>query len=212
MVMHPDPMPNERPMCNEKPSLVSGLVDVGIHLKLSEISFNLAEEALKSGEVPVGCVMVRIKSPSKLVLCDKDYEIISQGRNRVNASKNPTRHAEMECIDRILNWSKEQGITDLKEIWSSLIVYVTVEPCIMCARALRSLGISKVFYGCPNERFGGCSSVMNVHNDNSISDPIIDCFPGALNKSQAIDLLKKFYMGENPNAPEPKVKKKRLVE
>ncbi|XP_053203326.1 tRNA-specific adenosine deaminase 2-like [Panonychus citri] len=207
-----DLVTKERLTCDDKSSLISNLVNPEIHKVLTEKAFDLAEEALRSGEVPVGCVMVLIKSPGKLIQCDNDYEIIAQGRNKVNVTKNPTRHAEMECIDCILNWSRKQKINNLHEIWSNLMVYVTVEPCIMCARALRSLGITIVFYGCPNERFGGCSSVMNVHNDNSIPEPVITCYPGALNKSRAVDLLKQFYMGENPNAPEPKVKKKRLNE
>jgi tRNA(Arg) A34 adenosine deaminase TadA len=42
-------------------------------------------------------------------------------------------------------------------------LYVTVEPCIMCASALRQMGIKRVFYGCANERFGGCGSVLGVN-------------------------------------------------
>lgn len=47
-------------------------------------------------------------------------------------------------------------------------LYVTVEPCIMCASALRQLGIKEVFYGCANDRFGGCGSVLGV-NEESVS-------------------------------------------
>jgi tRNA(Arg) A34 adenosine deaminase TadA len=44
-------------------------------------------------------------------------------------------------------------------------LYVTVEPCIMCASALRQLGIKEVFYGCENERFGGCRGVLSVNEE-----------------------------------------------
>lgn len=44
-------------------------------------------------------------------------------------------------------------------------LYVTVEPCIMCASALRQVGIQEVFYGCGNDRFGGCGSVLGVNDE-----------------------------------------------
>lgn len=47
---------------------------------------------------------------------------------------------------------------------SDTTLYVTVEPCIMCASALRQLGIKEVFYGCGNDRFGGCGSVLGVND------------------------------------------------
>ena len=47
---------------------------------------------------------------------------------------------------------------------SDTTLYVTVEPCIMCASALRQLGIREVFYGCDNDRFGGCGSVLGVNS------------------------------------------------
>ena len=47
--------------------------------------------------------------------------------------------------------------------FSSTTLYVTVEPCIMCASALRQLGIKEVFYGCANDRFGGCGGVLGVN-------------------------------------------------
>lgn len=48
---------------------------------------------------------------------------------------------------------------------SETTLYVTVEPCIMCASALRQLGIKEVYYGCGNDRFGGCGSVLGVNQE-----------------------------------------------
>lgn len=129
-----------------------------------------AEEALAAGEVPVGCVFVRNGS------------VIAKARNRTNELRNvsiftsnileflyhfctyqATRHAELEAIDSILS-----DITLTPQIMdyplSETTLYVTVEPCIMCASALRQLGIKEVFYGCGNDRFGGCGSVLGVNN------------------------------------------------
>ena len=68
-----------------------------------------------------------------------------------------TRHAELVVIDRII----EKG--QLERLKNSDL-FVTCEPCIMCAAALRILGVKRVFYGCSNPRFGGTGSVENVHS------------------------------------------------
>ncbi len=69
-----------------------------------------------------------------------------------------TRHAEFVAIDEMLQNHPLHAIqeTDL---------YVTVEPCIMCASALRQYRIRRVFFGCGNERFGGTGSVLSVHSE-----------------------------------------------
>ena len=67
-----------------------------------------------------------------------------------------TRHAEMIAIDSILLMHSAQ-------IFHQTDLYVTVEPCIMCAAALRLIGIRTVYYGCGNDRFGGAGSVLNLH-------------------------------------------------
>jgi tRNA-specific adenosine deaminase 2 len=74
-------------------------------------------------------------------------------------------------------------------------LYVTVEPCIMCASALRQYGIRAVYFGCLNDRFGGCGGVMTVHSDKSVDPP----YPvyGGLFREEAIMLLRKFYVQEN---------------
>lgn len=56
-----------------------------------------------------------------------------------------------------------------RKIWSTplkgVVLYVTVEPCIMCASAMRQVGIEKVIYGCANDRFGGCGGVQSIHSE-----------------------------------------------
>lgn len=93
-------------------------------------------------------------------------------------------------------------------------LYVTVEPCVMCAAALRFLGIGKVFYGCGNDRFGGCGSVLNVHTGPFIpeeSTPKLDCQVLKDYRTECIMLLRKFYVRENGKAPNPKKKAKRVL-
>ncbi|ORX87812.1 tRNA specific adenosine deaminase [Anaeromyces robustus] len=144
-----------------------------------------AEEAYDACEVPVGCVFVL------------DNEIIGKGRNRTNETKNGTRHAELEAIDMILK-------NHSPEVLKKCTLYVTVEPCIMCAAALRLMEIKKVYYGCSNERFGGCGSIYHLHNES------YEIESGYL-KEEAIMILRKFYIRENKNAPVPKKKSNRIL-
>ncbi|GJP48121.1 hypothetical protein CLOM_g7399 [Closterium sp. NIES-68] len=89
-------------------------------------------------------------------------------------------------------------------------LFVTCEPCIMCAGALSLLGLSRVFYGCPNDRFGGCGSVLPVHANGCHPCPPFSAVPGCqlqcvggILASEAVDLLRRFYEQGNPNAPRP---------
>nr|XP_034964734.1 tRNA-specific adenosine deaminase 2 isoform X2 [Zootoca vivipara] len=91
-----------------------------------DLAVNMAKEALESGEVPVGCLMVY------------NNEIIGKGKNEVNETKNATRHAEMVAIDQVMDWCR-QNKKEPKEVFVNTVLYVTVEPCIMCAAALRMM-------------------------------------------------------------------------
>ncbi|KJE95615.1 tRNA-specific adenosine deaminase 2 [Capsaspora owczarzaki ATCC 30864] len=100
------------------------------------------------------------------------------------------------------------------QIFQHCDLYVTVEPCVMCAAALRLVGIGAVYYGCGNDRFGGCGSVLDIHSEmhrrassddasagaadpNRNSRPF-RCISGIM-RLQAIQLLRDFYQSENPN-------------
>lgn len=148
------------------------------------ISLNLAKEALELGEVPVGCIFV-----------DNYGNILASGHNTVNETKNATRHAEINCIDTIVKAGFSNKL-------SNVTVVVNVEPCIMCAAMLLKIGCTNIIYGCANDRFGGCGTVLAVPGLEKCK------VQGGLYSNQAMDLLKQFYKGQNPNAPESKVKKK----
>ena len=77
-------------------------------------------------------------------------------------SNKATRHAELEAIDAIL---ADKTLTPVMRDHplDETTLYVTVEPCIMCASALRQMGIKEVYFGCENDRFGGCGSVLGVN-------------------------------------------------
>lgn len=171
--------------------------------EFADKAFELAEEALEHSEVPVGCLFVY------------ENKIIGKGRNRTNEFKDATKHAELEAIDEVLRWFEEnfsgQDDKNLKLIWPQVDLYVTVEPCVMCARILRNLKIRTVYYGCPNERFGGCGSVLSIHETDIINEPKLTVKNEYLNANRAIFMLQTFYSGVNPNAPVPKVKDKSKI-
>ncbi|KAK7192705.1 hypothetical protein DPSP01_006867 [Paraphaeosphaeria sporulosa] len=158
------------------------------HERFMREAINMAELALKSDETPVGCVFVR------------NGEVFGRGMNETNRTLNGTRHAEFVALAGILS---KHPISDLKET----DLYVTVEPCVMCASMLRQYGIRAVYFGCWNERFGGTGGVLNIHSDPSVDRP----YPvtGGIFREEAIMLLRKFYVQENEKAPEPKQKKTR---
>lgn len=151
-----------------------------------------ASKATEAGEVPVGCVMVY------------NNKIIGRGINYTNVTLNGTRHAELMAIDEIL----EAGHSP--DIFHQVVLYVTVEPCIMCAAALRHIGIAHVFFGCANDRFGGNGSVLSIHTDDwSCNSPYTS--QGGHMEEEAVMMLRRFYIKENENAPMPKSKSRRVL-
>ena len=122
--------------------------------------------------------------------------------NATNRTCNGTRHAEFIAIDDILS-SSTYGPEILKE--SDL--YVTIEPCIMCASLLRQFGVRKVYFGGGNERFGGTGGVLNVQNGNGRiveDDGQLDWeregdyeVSGGWLREEAIVMLRRFYVQDN---------------
>ncbi|XP_030759420.1 tRNA-specific adenosine deaminase 2 [Sitophilus oryzae] len=165
-----------------------------IEKSFMEKAFCYAKEALQNQEVPVGCIFVY------------HNEVIAVGRNEVNQTKNATRHAEMVCVDQVVEYSKTNSLK-LESVFEQIDVFVTVEPCIMCAAALYDLKVRSITFGCKNDRFGG-STVLDV---KEILKPVT-VVQGGHRADEAMALLKEFYKGQNPNAPASKVKLKKSVE
>merc|ERR1712226_1718017 len=153
-----------------------------------EAAFQLAREALGVGEVPVGCVLV------------EDGVVVARGRNTVNETKNATRHAEINAIDMVEELAKARK-QESSDIYPRISVYVNVEPCIMCACALGRLKVHAIYYGCSNDKFGGCGSVGPSMLQDSVTR-----VQGGVRAQEAVELLKGFYEQENPFSPCPKVK------
>ena len=103
----------------------------------------LAREAAAEGEVPVGCVVVR------------NGEIVGRGRNRREKVRNALCHAELEAIN--------QACSNLGgwRLWECTL-YVTLEPCPMCAGAIINARIPRVVYGARDTKAGSCGSVCDL--------------------------------------------------
>ncbi|KAL7987707.1 hypothetical protein Chor_006626 [Crotalus horridus] len=151
-----------------------------------------AKDALKNGEVPVGCLMVY------------NNEIVGKGRNEVNETKNATRHAEMVAIDQVLDWC-QQHKKKPEEVFTHTVLYVTVEPCIMCAAALRMMSILLQMLATYSLIQNSVSQLEGPWKEDT-GEPF-QCIAG-YRSEEAVEMLKTFYRQENPNAPKSKVRKK----
>ena len=111
--------------------------------ELMKEALKLAKEAAESGEVPVGCVIAR------------HGEIVGRGRNRREEGKNALAHAEIEAI--------HDACTHLGgwRLWECDL-YVTLEPCPMCAGAIVNARIPRVVYGASDAKCGACGSVCDI--------------------------------------------------
>jgi len=108
------------------------------------IALQLAQEAGADGEAPVGCVVV-----------DANGAVIGRGRNRREKSKSALAHAELEAIEDACNTLGDWRL-------SGCSLYVTLEPCPMCAGAVIMSRLDKLFYGAKDEITGSCGSVINL--------------------------------------------------
>ena len=103
----------------------------------------LAREAAAHGEVPVGCVIVR------------DGQIIASGRNRREEKQSAASHAEMEALAQANEVLHSWRLDDCD-------LYVTLEPCPMCAGAILNGRVRRVFYGTRDRAMGACGGVLNL--------------------------------------------------
>ena len=132
----------------------------------------LAKEAAAEGEVPVGCVIVR------------GNEIIGRGRNRRETQKTALGHAEIEAI---ADACKNLGGWRLWEC----TLYVTLEPCPMCAGAIINARIPRVVYGAADDKCGACGSVCDLFSMEFNHHPQVE--KGVL-EAESAALLKEFFL------------------
>lgn len=138
-------------------------------------ALTLAREAYAAGEVPVGCV-----------IADSEGRIIGRGRNRREESGDATAHAEMEAI--------RQACAALGD-WrlDSCAIYVTLEPCPMCAGAIINARVGTVVFGARERLSGSCGSVIDLFSEGYGHRPAV--YAGVLGDDCAA-ILQEFFRGK----------------
>ena len=133
----------------------------------------LAQEAAAAGEVPVGCVIVR------------NGEIVGRGRNRREEKQSTASHAEMEAIAQANARLQSWRLDDCE-------LYVTLEPCPMCAGAIINARIRRVWYGARDEAMGACGGVTNLFMESFPSRPAL---VGGILEAECRKVLSDFFAG-----------------
>lgn len=134
-------------------------------------ALTLAREAAAAGEVPVGCVIVL------------RGEIVGRGRNRREEKQQTHSHAEMEAI---VEANRRLGSWRLEEC----SLYVTLEPCPMCAGAILNARIPRVYYGARDEVMGACGGVLNLFMEPF---PVRPALVGGILAEECGALLRDFF-------------------
>ena len=140
--------------------------------KYMKAALKLAHKAAEEGEVPVGAVVV----------CDG--KIVGRGRNRRETKKNALHHAEIEAIEKAC---KKLGGWRLHRC----DLYVTLEPCIMCAGLMHQARIGRCVYGAPDAKAGALGSLYSIHADERLNHTF-EVQSGVL-ASECAAVLSKFF-------------------
>ena len=134
-------------------------------------ALELAKEAAAEGEVPVGCVIVR------------NGEIVGRGRNRRETKKTALGHAEIEAI-----YDANRNLGGWR-LWDCTL-YVTLEPCPMCAGAIVNARVPRVVFGASDAKCGACGSVCDIFSMDFNHHPTVT---RGIREEEASALLEEFF-------------------
>jgi tRNA(adenine34) deaminase len=137
-----------------------------------DLALDEARAAAAAGEVPIGCVIVR------------DGEVIAQAGNRTLADRDPTAHCEMLAIRRAADVLASERLTECD-------LYVTLEPCTMCAAAISFARIRRLYYGASDPKGGAVESGVRFY-DTPTCHHRPDVY-GGIGEADAAALLKGFF-------------------
>lgn len=131
-----------------------------------------AQKAFSEDEVPVGAVIVY------------KGKIISRGYNQIERLKDPTAHAEMLALTSATNYLSSKWLNGAS-------IYVTIEPCSMCAGALVLARIKSLCFGAGDPKAGACGSVLNIVNHKKLNHRLK--VKGGILEKECGSLLKEFF-------------------
>lgn len=138
-----------------------------------QIALQRAKLAAEKNEVPVGAILVW-----------NNDEIIATAYNNVEESNNATQHAEIVCINRAIKKMEMKYLTEAT-------MFVTLEPCSMCAGALVLTKIKRLVYGASDPKSGAVSSLYSITNDYRLNHRL-EVKSGVL-ETECSDILKDFF-------------------
>ena len=153
--------------CQARHSLMSKLDQYYMLEALKE-----AQKAFDGDEVPVGAVIIH------------DGKMIAKAHNQIKLLKDPTAHAEMIAITQAASYLANERLI-------KATIYVTIEPCSMCAGALVLARVKRLVYGAGDPRTGACGSAFNIADNNKLNHRI-NVEKGVLEEECAC-LLKEFF-------------------
>ena len=134
-------------------------------------ALQLAREAAAAGEVPVGCVIVQ------------GDKVVGTGRNRREEKQSTLSHAETEAIAMANKTLGSWRLDDCE-------LYVTLEPCPMCAGAILNARIPRVYYGARDRAFGACGGVLNLFMEDFPNPPAL---VGGILGTECRTVLENFF-------------------
>ena len=137
-----------------------------------QLALEEAKKALSENEIPIGAVLV----------CQNT--VIAMGHNRRETTFDPTSHAEIEVIREASQFLSRWRLTDC-------VLYVTIEPCPMCAGAMMNARIGKLVYGAPNKLYGGIDSKFHI-GETSVANHSLEIKSGVL-ASECQALMDTFF-------------------
>ena len=141
-------------------------------IKWMQRALELAAHAEAEGEVPVGAVIVR------------GDEVIAEGWNQPVASHDPTAHAEVMALRAAGKAEKNYRLLDAT-------LYVTLEPCVMCAGAIIHARIGRVVYGAPDPRVGAAGSAFSLLGSDQFNHVVQ--VEGGILGTECADFLRRFF-------------------
>ena len=142
------------------------------HVKWMKVAFREAEKAFEQDEVPIGAVVVQ------------NGQIIGRGYNQCESLIDPTAHAEIIAITSAANTIKDWRLKDCQ-------LYVTKEPCPMCAGALVNARINRVIFGMYDEKEGCCGSLYQLCRDNRFKHQLI--VKGGIMEEACTLMIQEFF-------------------
>ena len=139
-----------------------------------------ARAAARLGEVPVGAVLL-----------DPQGRIVASAGNRTEADNDPTAHAEISAIRQACQYIGNYRLTEA-------VIYVTLEPCVMCIGAMVHARIKRLVYGTPDPKAGAVHSVYHIADDTALNHRI-QCTSGVL-ETECATLLRQFFKEKRTNS------------